>query len=132
MGTFPNKDTQIGQPRGPKPGCRPGKSPLGKRRARTLRHAAKKAALIVGEVVQEFQGDSLALLQQVYRDTSLPLDMRLAAARIAAPFENPTLSAAEPRSKGMSFEQLVAQAILPPMIEGKPEEAPVVTLDDQS
>ena len=58
--------------------------------------------------------------------------MRLAAARIAAPFENSTLAAAEPRSKGVSFEQLVAQAILPPVIERKAEEVPVARMDGQS
>jgi hypothetical protein len=40
-----------------------------------------------------FPGDAVALMQCVYRDQSLPLPIRLAAATAAARFERPTLAA---------------------------------------
>ena len=43
-----------------------------------------------GEV---FDGDAVALLQCVYKDPRLPWEIRLDAAKAAAKFERPTLSA---------------------------------------
>src|SRR5579872_4282347 len=40
-----------------------------------------------------FPGDAVGLLQCIYRDQSLPLEVRLDAASKAAPFERPRLSA---------------------------------------
>jgi hypothetical protein len=83
--TFPNPSTQfrggerLGQPR-----------PLvGKRRVRKL-----KMAMAMAEVVRDpepaFNGDALALLQSVYRDPAVPLDVRVACANAAARFERPS------------------------------------------
>ena len=40
-----------------------------------------------------FPGDAVSLLQCIYRDQSLPLDVRIDAAGKAARFERPTLAA---------------------------------------
>jgi hypothetical protein len=40
-----------------------------------------------------FQGDAVSLMQCVYRDASLPLDVRIDAAKAVARFERPQLAA---------------------------------------
>jgi len=45
------------------------------------------------EVPTAFDGDGVAYLQTVYRDPSVPLELRLNAAAKAARFERPTLAA---------------------------------------
>jgi hypothetical protein len=42
-----------------------------------------------------FEGDALALLVLVYKDTELPLTMRMAAAQVAIRYEKPALSAVQ-------------------------------------
>src|SRR5262245_2424114 len=42
--------------------------------------------------VEAFPGDSVALLQLVYKDTRLPLELRFEAAKAAAPYERPRLA----------------------------------------
>src|SRR5262245_50011147 len=42
--------------------------------------------------VDAFPGDSVALLQLVYKDTRLPLELRFEAAKAAAPYERPRLA----------------------------------------
>jgi hypothetical protein len=64
------------------------------------RTAAKKAALqavvtkFEAAVPPAFDGDAVALMQCVYRDPSMPIELRLDAAKSSARFERPTLSAA--------------------------------------
>jgi hypothetical protein len=70
--------------------------PRGSRNAHTKarREAAK-------QIVQQFQinhpdafpGDAVSLMQCIYRDASLPLEIRLDAASKAARFERPALAA---------------------------------------
>jgi hypothetical protein len=109
VGEFPNRETQVGQPRGPKPGSRPGKPRIGKRRRQKILITAERAA-VEAEVLPKFEGDSLTLLQQVYRDPGLPIDLRLMAARIAAPYENAPLAPTE-KPRGSTLEALVLGAI---------------------
>jgi hypothetical protein len=64
---------------------------------------ARKAAQreIVHKVVQQFQidhpdafpGDAVSLLQCIYRDAALPLEVRIDAAKAVARFERPQLAA---------------------------------------
>jgi hypothetical protein len=49
--------------------------------------------LFQAEHPDAFPGDAVALLQCVYRDASLPLEIRIDAASKAARFERPALSA---------------------------------------
>ena len=51
------------------------------------------AVKLVTELPDAFPGDALALMQFIYKDTSLPLALRLDAAAKAARFERPTLGA---------------------------------------
>jgi hypothetical protein len=46
-------------------------------------------AEIVNEGKPAFEGDALALLRSVYRDATLPLDVRVACANAAVRFERP-------------------------------------------
>jgi hypothetical protein len=64
---------------------------VGKKRSRVLRRAAATAKAINGG--KEFEGDSIELFRSIYKDLSAPMEMRLAAARYAAQFERPALSA---------------------------------------
>jgi hypothetical protein len=90
---FPNRDTQIGAPRGPRPGHgRPPGVVLGKKRRRELRRAAALSEAVHGEAPW-FDGDSLAFFQSIYRDPSQPTELKLVAARAAAPYERPALAA---------------------------------------
>ena len=90
---FPNPDTQIGGPRGPRPGRgRPPGIVLGKKRRRELQRSAALSEAIHGEA-PAFDGDSLAYFQSIYRDPSQPTELRLAAARAAAQYERPALAA---------------------------------------
>jgi len=43
-----------------------------------------------------FKGDAHAFLMMVYKDPSLPLALRLDAAKAAIPFEKPALAATSP------------------------------------
>jgi hypothetical protein len=55
------------------------------------REAREKARRVLGNDV--FDGDAHALLVLVYRDTSLPIELRLDAAKVAINYESPQLQA---------------------------------------
>jgi hypothetical protein len=63
------------------------------------RTAAKNAALqaVVAKfeeaVPTAFEGDAVALMQLIYRDPALPIELRLDAAKSSARFERPALGA---------------------------------------
>jgi len=63
------------------------------------RTAETKAAIkaVVAEfeaaVPSAFDGDAVAFMQILYRDPAQPVELRLDAAKVAAKFERPTLSA---------------------------------------
>lgn len=78
---------------------RPRGRPKGAKNKRTIERAAhvkkiaKAAAKALG--VDTFEGDAHALLMLTYKDKTLPIDVRLDAAKAAAPYEKPKLSAVE-------------------------------------
>lgn len=55
----------------------------------------KEAAVIQAKIkcLAEFDGDSIDLFRSVYKNTALPLDLRLQAAARVAQFERPLLAA---------------------------------------
>jgi len=56
----------------------------------------------VEEVLPEpFRGDAYALFVQIYKDQRIPLEMRLAAAARAIPYERAPLKAKEPDDKAV-------------------------------
>lgn len=57
--------------------------------------AARTAEAIAEVIPQAFEGDAHALLMMVYKDPSLPIDVRLDAAGKAIKFEKPALSSVE-------------------------------------
>jgi len=56
-----------------------------------LRAAQETASRVLGD--SAFTGDAHALLCMVYRDTTLPLDVRIDAAKVAINYESPRLQA---------------------------------------
>jgi hypothetical protein len=85
--------------RGSRPGERRGGRQRGTKNKRTverelaLAEASEKMASVLGD--NAFDGDSLALMQAVYRDISQPMPLRLDAAKAAIPFERPRLSSVD-------------------------------------
>jgi hypothetical protein len=57
------------------------------------RAAREKARRVLGN--DAFDGDAHALLVLVYRDTSLPIELRLDAAKVAINYESPRLQAVQ-------------------------------------
>jgi hypothetical protein len=53
---------------------------------------AKAEAAIRAKNLEPFDGDALAYMVSVYKDDTLPPEMRLSAAQGAAPYERPRLS----------------------------------------
>jgi hypothetical protein len=49
-----------------------------------------------------FEGDALAFFQTLYKDTSLPTEVRLTAAKFAVQFERPALLKPEDRGASAS------------------------------
>jgi hypothetical protein len=84
VGTFPNLSTQfrggerLGQP-----------APAG-RQATGAQAEGGDGRESVRDPEPAFNGDALALLQSVYRDPAVPLDVRVACANAAARFERPS------------------------------------------
>ena len=59
------------------------------------------AAAVIEELLPAaFQGDAHALLMAVYKDTTLPLQIRLDAAKAAIAYEKPRLAAVEHSGDG--------------------------------
>ena len=56
-----------------------------------MRAAQETASRVLGD--SAFTGDAHALLCMVYRDTTLPLDVRIDAAKVAINYESPRLQA---------------------------------------
>ena len=83
-------------------GFKTGGRQKGSRNKRTLlienntRQLLDRAGEILGE--DAFEGDAHALLMQIYKNTRLPLELRLYAAKAAIRFEKPALAPIE--SKG--------------------------------
>jgi hypothetical protein len=70
-------------------GWRPGAGrPRGARNKRTD-ELAETANALVATLHEPFKGDSIALMQTIYKDTSQPMDRRMAAAAICAKYERP-------------------------------------------
>jgi hypothetical protein len=96
---FPNPATQfkkgVGQQLGKVPPI------IGKRRL------TKQRRIEALKVKPEFTGDSLALFQMVYRDETMPMELRLAAARCASAFERGTIMPkAEPEKQLVNLDAL--------------------------
>jgi hypothetical protein len=87
---FPNRETQIGAAHGPKPGKRVGARLVSERRARKLARATKLAQAANAEL-PKFDGDSVAFLKSVYEDPTVPLELRVVAARCATSFERASI-----------------------------------------
>jgi hypothetical protein len=82
-------------------------------RERALAAAAEKIADALGS--HAFAGDALGLLQLVYRDGRQPIELRLDAARAAAPYERPRLSAMTANLEtGLTLEELVTRSLAAP------------------
>lgn len=85
--------------RGSAPGERRGGRQRGVKNRRTLALAqaqaetAEKIAAALGPA--GFDGDALAFLQALYRDTTQAVETRLHAARVAVAYEKPRLSAVQ-------------------------------------
>jgi hypothetical protein len=112
VGTFPNPDTMLGGPRGPKR-CngRPPGILLGKKRKREVRLAHAMAEVVRGRrKPPAFAGDSLEFFQAIYRDVNQSVELRLAAARAAAAFERPSLAAIGISQTGPNLLNLVTDA----------------------
>jgi hypothetical protein len=98
--------------RGSKPGERRGGRQRGTKNRRTLEReralaeASDKIANVLGD--NAFDGDSLALMQAIYRDVTQPTPLRLDAAKSAIPFERPRLSSIDAKMTGsVSLAELV-------------------------
>src|SRR5262245_22963903 len=59
-------------------------------RERAARELAAQMQSALGS--EAFEGDSVGLLQLIYKDTRLPMEMRFEAAKAAAPYERPRLA----------------------------------------
>ena len=80
---------KTGNPRGRPPGA---KNKRTREREIALAEAAVKLREVMGDT---FEGDAHALMTMLYQDQSLPLELRLDAAKAAAPYERPKLSSVE-------------------------------------
>ena len=81
--------TRTGNPRGRPKGARNART---KERERLVQEAA---VAIESALPDAFTGDAHAYLMAVYKDASLPLKERLAAATVAIGYEKPRLAAVE-------------------------------------
>lgn len=90
---MPNTKEPVKRKGNYKPG--PGRPP-GRKNNNTLalEEAARKA---MANIDDAFDGDAHAFLQTVYRDPSMPIEVRIAAAGRALRVEKPVLSAAHSR-----------------------------------
>lgn len=67
-----------------------------------LQQKAEQAAASIAQALGSdvFDGDAHAFLMSVYRDKTQPVDLRLDAAKAAAPFEKPRLSSNDTKLSG--------------------------------
>src|SRR6476660_497384 len=82
---------------------RPRGRPSGARNHHTLEREQRimEAASVIAELLPSaFQGDAHALLMAVYKDTTLPLQTRIDAAKAAIAYEKPRLAAVEHSADG--------------------------------
>ena len=82
---------------------RPSGRPTGAKNHHTLERQQRisEAASVIAELLPHaFQGDAHALLMAVYKDTTLPLQTRLDAAKAAIAYEKPRLAAVEHSADG--------------------------------
>lgn len=82
---------------------RPRGRPVGFRLQQTRDREARvqAAAAVIEELLPEaFKGDAHALLMSVYKDTTLPLLVRLDAAKASIAYEKPRLAAVEHSADG--------------------------------
>ena len=82
---------------------RPRGRPSGAKNHHTLEREQRisEAASVIAELLPSaFQGDAHALLMAVYKDTTLPLQTRLDAAKAAIAYEKPRLAAVEHSGDG--------------------------------
>ena len=65
------------------------------KRTQAFQEHMVKVSKQIGQVLGEgaFQGDAHAFLMAVYRDSNVPLDMRIEAASVAIRYEKPALQA---------------------------------------
>lgn len=90
-------------PRGSRPGERRGGRAKGVPNKRTTELEAKmkeQAEKIAQALPNAFEGDAHAFLMTVYKDPELPIDVRLDAAKAAAPFEKPKLASVDNKLSG--------------------------------
>src|SRR6476660_373879 len=82
---------------------RPRGRPSGARNHHTLEREQRimEAASVIAELLPSaFKGDAHALLMAVYKDTTLPIQLRLDAAKSAIAYEKPRLAAVEHSGDG--------------------------------
>jgi hypothetical protein len=113
----------------PKGGARPGagRKP-GVKNKRTVEREQKAqevaAAITVALGTEAFEGDALAYMQFIYKNPTISPDMRLDAAKSAAPFERPKLAAIEQAPPGTFTKHEDALAELDWLdANGKPDDA---------
>ena len=85
-------------------GLRPGAGrPKGTANRHTVEReqAVREAAEMIGQVIPDaFEGDAHAYLMAVYKNPTLDVELRVAAARAAIRYEKPALSSVEASGKG--------------------------------
>jgi len=101
LGTFPNPDTQF------KPG-NPGR-PVGAPQVSARRAGKLRKAVAIIEAIEQkpmrFEGTALQLLQMIYRDERLPMDVRGAAAKSALPYESPSIGSVTAASLSVAVDK---------------------------
>lgn len=80
---------------GKRPGAGRPKGAKNKRTKELLQEAEKSAAAIKRVVPNAFSGDAHSLLMAIYKDPAHKLELRLDAAKAAAPYEKPKLASTE-------------------------------------
>jgi hypothetical protein len=91
---------KTGNPRGRPPGA---KNKRTREREIALAQAADKLRETMGDT---FDGDAHALMTMLYQNQSLPLELRLDAAKAAAPYERPKLSSVEHKKPPIDVSKL--------------------------
>jgi hypothetical protein len=91
---------KTGNPRGRPPGA---KNKRTREREIALAQAADKLREVMGDT---FDGDAHALMTMLYQNQSLPLELRLDAAKAAAPYERPKLSSVEHKKPPIDLSKL--------------------------